>query len=97
MNRLDELLPEAWAKRVGLHKLARMTAIARLKVTLADVSPQVLRRLDVPLTIRLDRLRLVLQAALGWTNTHLWEIRAGDVGWGEPDPDNHWGDGPLDA
>ena len=33
---------------------------------------------------------------MGWTNSHLYEIRAGDVGWGEPDPD--WGrDGPLDA
>ena len=32
---------------------------------------------------------------MGWTNSHLYEIRAGDVGWGIPDPD--WGDGPLDA
>jgi hypothetical protein len=33
---------------------------------------------------------------MGWTNSHLYEIRAGDVGWSEPDPD--WGrDGPLDA
>jgi hypothetical protein len=69
--------------------------IARLKVTLDDVKPQVLRRLEVPLTIRLDRLHLVLQAALGWTNSHLYELRAQDVGWGVPDPD--FRDGPLDA
>ncbi|MHB0709418.1 plasmid pRiA4b ORF-3 family protein, partial [Roseomonas mucosa] len=50
---------------------------------------------EVPLTIRLDRLHLVLQAAMGWTNSHLYEIRARDVGWGMPDPD--WGGGPLDA
>src|ERR1700680_1297086 len=31
----------------------------------------------------------------GWTNSHLYEIRAGDVGWGMTDPD--WGDGPLGA
>jgi Plasmid pRiA4b ORF-3-like protein len=49
----------------------------------------------VPLTIRLDRLHLVLQAAMGWTNSHLYEIRARDVGWGRPDP--NFGDGPLDA
>jgi hypothetical protein len=73
-----------------------MTAIARLKITLEDVKPQVLRRIDVPLTIRLDRLHIVLQAALGWTNTHLWEIRAGDIGWGPQDEDD-FGDGPLDA
>ena len=60
-----------------------MTApsIARLKVTLDDVKPAVQRRLEVPLTIRLDRLHLVLQAALGWTNSHLYEIKAGGVGW----------------
>ena len=72
-----------------------MTAIARLKITLDDVEPKVLRRLEVPLGIKLDRLHLVLQAALGWTNSHLFEIRAGGAGWGLPDPD--WPDGPLDA
>jgi hypothetical protein len=70
-------------------------AIARLKVTLDDVKPTVLRRIEVPLTIRLDRLHLAIQAAMGWSNSHLYEIRAGDVGWGDPDPD--WRDGPLDA
>jgi len=69
--------------------------IARLKITLNDVEPAVLRRIEVPFDIRLDRLHLVIQAAMGWTNTHLYEIRARDVGWGIPDRD--WGDGPLDA
>jgi Plasmid pRiA4b ORF-3-like protein len=70
-------------------------AILRLKVTLDDVEPKVLRRLEVPADIKLDRLHLTLQAALGWTNSHLYEIRARDTGWGLPDPD--WPDGPLDA
>jgi hypothetical protein len=76
---------------------ARKTSasIARLKITLDDVEPKVMRRMEVPLTIRLDRLHLALQAALGWTNSHLYEIRAEDVGWGIPDPD--WSGGPLDA
>jgi hypothetical protein len=69
--------------------------IARLKITLDDVKPEVLRRIEVPLTIRLDRLHLAIQAAMGWSNSHLYEIRGRDVGWGEPDAD--WGDGPLDA
>src|SRR5208337_4364132 len=74
-----------------------MTAasIAHLRIRLDHVEPVVVRRLEVPLTIRLDRLHLVLQAAMGWTNSHLYEIRARDVGWGMPDPD--LGDGPLDA
>ena len=73
-----------------------MTAIVRLKVTLDDVEPKVLRRIEVPLDIELDRLHLILQAALGWTNSHLYEIRVKDARWGLPDPD--WpDDGPLDA
>jgi hypothetical protein len=71
------------------------TDIVRLKITLDDVEPGVMRRVEVPLSIRLDRLHAVLQTALGWTNSHLWEIRAGETGWGIPDKD--WGDGPNDA
>lgn len=69
--------------------------IARLKITLEDVNPIVMRRVEVPLAIRLDRLHAVLQTALGWTSSHLWEFRAGETGWGIPDRD--WGDGPHDA
>jgi hypothetical protein len=60
----------------------------RLKITLNDIEPAVLRRIEVPFDIRLDRLHLAIQAAMSWTNTHR------DVGWGIPDRD--WGDGPLD-
>lgn len=71
-------------------------AVLRLKVTLNDVEPKVLRRIEVPADIKLDhRLHLTLQAALCWTNSHLFEIRARDVGWGQPSPG--WPDGPLDA
>ena len=73
-----------------------MTLVARLKVTLYDVEPQVLRRFDVPLKIRLSRLHEVIQAAMGWTNTHLYEFRAGGAGWGVPDPDGFY-EGPLPA
>ena len=66
-----------------------------LKVTLDDVTPTVMRRIEVPFDIRLDRLHLVLQTALGWTNSHLYEFRISDVGFGIPDPE--WCDGPLAA
>ncbi len=69
----------------------------RLKITLDDVAPEVLRRILVPLDIRLDRLHLALQAAMGWTNTHLWEIRMRGVGFGPPDPHAGWGAGPQNA
>lgn len=71
--------------------------IARLKITLDDVKPAVLRRVEVPFGIRLDRLHLTIQAAMGWTNSHLYEIRAGDVGWSTPYPDQDWAGDFLDA
>jgi hypothetical protein len=64
----------------------------RLKVTLDRVEPEVMRRLVVPLTIRLDRLHFTLQAAFGWTNTHLHAFTAGGVEWGGPEPDFPAGD-----
>jgi hypothetical protein len=71
--------------------------IARLKITLDEVRPAVLRRIEVPFDIRLDRLHLAIQAAMGWTNTHLYEIRARDVGWSTPDADADWSNDFLDA
>jgi|SRR5689334_5225932 hypothetical protein len=72
-------------------------SIARLKITLDDVKPVVLRRLEVPFDIRLDRLHLTVQAAMGWTNSHLYELRAGDVGWSTPYPEEDWAGDFLDA
>jgi hypothetical protein len=46
-----------------------------------------MRRVDVPFDIRLDRLHLVIQAAMGWTNSHLFEFRLGETGWGIPNRD----------
>ncbi|WP_309144986.1 MULTISPECIES: plasmid pRiA4b ORF-3 family protein [unclassified Bradyrhizobium] len=54
------------------------TTAVRIKVTLKDVKPEVMRRLVVPVTLRLDRLHLTLQAAFGWTNGHLFEFFAGE-------------------
>lgn len=58
-----------------------------MKITLDDAEPKVLRRIEVPLAIKLDRLHLTTQAPMGWTNSHLYEIRARAAGWRIPDPD----------
>ena len=71
--------------------------IARLKITLDNVTPVVLRRVEVPFDIRLDRLHLTIQAAMGWTNSHPYEIRAGGVGWSTPYPDADWAGDFIDA
>ena len=44
--------------------MAAKTDIVRLKITL-DVKPVVMRRVVVPINIRLDRLHAVMQAAVG--------------------------------
>lgn len=73
------------------------TTAIRIKATLKDVKPEVMRRLVVPVTLRLDRLHLTLLAAFGWTNSHLFEFHAGEERWGTPDPDGHFGPQPIDA
>ncbi len=50
--------------------------IARLRVELDEVAPAVIRRVEVPLDIRLDDLHFVLQIAIGWQNGHPFEFRA---------------------
>lgn len=71
--------------------------VARLKITLDAVKPAVVRCIEVPFDIRLDRLHLTIQAGLGWTNSHLYEIRAGDVGWSTLHPEADWPEDFLDA
>ena len=71
--------------------------VVRLKITLDAVKPAVLRRSEAPFDIRLDRLHLTIQAGLGWTNSHLYEIRAGDVGWSTLYPEADWPEDFLDA
>jgi len=67
-------------------------SLVRLKVTLDDVQPLVMRRVVVPFRIRFNRLHEVLQAAFGWTSSHLFRIR--DAGFGLPDGGF---DEPIDA
>ncbi|GAA5160040.1 hypothetical protein GCM10023321_42030 [Pseudonocardia eucalypti] len=61
-----------------------------MRVTLRDVSPAVVRVIDVPATSSLPELHELLQVAVGWTNSHLHQFVAGDRTYGPPDPD--WGD-----
>ena len=60
-----------------------MTDIARLRVEIDEVTPAVVRRIEVPVSIRLDDLHFVLQIAIGWQNCHPFEFRAGSAAGGE--------------
>ena len=59
-----------------------MSGIARLRVEVEQVEPAVIRRLEVPLDIRLDQLNVVLQVAIGWQNCHPFEFRHGETVYG---------------
>jgi hypothetical protein len=61
-----------------------------LRVTLRDVLPAVVRLIDVPAASSLPELHDLLQAALGWTDSHLHQFIAGNRTYGVADPD--WGD-----
>lgn len=63
--------------------------IFELKVTLAESDPPIWRRIQVPSDTTLYKLHHILQAAMGWTNSHLYQFEDQDGFYGEPDPD--WG------
>jgi hypothetical protein len=65
-----------------------MAEIARLCVEIDEVAPAVIRRVEVPLAIRLDDLHFVLQIAIGWQNCHPFEFRVGETAWGLLDRDD---------
>jgi hypothetical protein len=68
--------------------------IYQLKVTLRYTKPPIWRRLLVPASMTLEGLHDVLQAAMGWTDSHLHEIRVGQKRFGIPDPDDQLMDLP---
>jgi hypothetical protein len=64
-----------------------MPDIYQLKVTLLGTKPPIWRRLLVPTHLTLAKLHDVLQIAMGWDSSHLYEFSVGEQLYGEPDPD----------
>jgi len=50
--------------------------IFRFKIILDNILPQIWRRIDVNNDITFYQFHLIIQAAMGWTNSHLHEFRA---------------------
>jgi Plasmid pRiA4b ORF-3-like protein len=62
--------------------------VLQVRITLADVTdPPVWRQVLVPAGYTLDRVHAVIQAAMGWQNSHLHEFMIHDREYGAPDPD----------
>lgn len=68
--------------------------VLQVRVTLEGVGPVIWRRLLVPGGVRLPRLHQMLQAAMGWTDSHLHQFRIDGVLWGMHFDD--WSDDELD-
>ena len=60
--------------------------IFQIKVTLRYTRPPIWRRLLVPSGFTLEDLHSVIQAAMGWDNSHLHEFRIGQKRFGKSDP-----------
>jgi hypothetical protein len=52
--------------------------VLQLRVVLDEVEPVVWRRVLVPGSVRLDKLHRILQATMGWEDSHLHSFRVGD-------------------
>ncbi|MFC4912387.1 plasmid pRiA4b ORF-3 family protein [Actinomadura gamaensis] len=61
------------------------SSVHRIKVTLTGLRPPIWRRLEVPSAMPLDALHLVLQAAFGWENYHMWSFETGSGTYGVAD------------
>jgi len=59
----------------------------RLRVTLLGVEPAVMRVIDVPAVSTLPELHELLQAAVGWTDSHLHQFVTGEARYGVLDLD----------
>ena len=59
----------------------------QLKVTLQNTKPPIWRRVLVENAQPLSELHVILQLAMGWTDSHLHQFRVGDRLIGEPDPE----------
>lgn len=55
---------------------AATSTIHTIKVTLADIQPEIWRRLQVPSATTLTVLHQIIQDAFGWENYHMWEFTA---------------------
>jgi hypothetical protein len=65
-------------------KTVQNGTVHQLKTTLLEVDPPVWRRLLVPSDATLADLNFILQAAMGWTNSHLHQFTIAEVDYSDP-------------
>jgi Plasmid pRiA4b ORF-3-like protein len=68
--------------------------ILRADVHILGIEPRISRTLELPITLNLAQLHEVLQAAFGWTDSHLHQFNIGGLIYGAPEFDE---DGLFDS
>jgi len=58
--------------------------VHQLKITLLEVDPPIWRRVLVPSELTLGDLNFILQAAMGWTNSHLHQLTIDGIEYSDP-------------
>lgn len=61
--------------------------IFQIHITLRYIEPPVWRRIEVPSDTKLGKLHRIIQAVMGWNDTHLHQFVAGRERYGIPDPE----------
>ncbi len=60
----------------------------QMKVTLADISPPIWRKIQVTSDTTLGKLHQILQVTMGWSDYHLHEFIIGGTSYGKPDKED---------
>ena len=68
--------------------------IATIRVELRDSDPVIWREVEAPTSVTLKVLHDIIQAVMGWFDSHLWEFTIGGQRYGLP-MDEDWGTEPL--
>lgn len=63
---------------------SKHSPIYQYKISLEHVRPTVWRRIQVPAIVRLGRLHDIIQAVMGWTNSHLHRFEIGGMQYSDP-------------
>jgi hypothetical protein len=67
--------------------------IATVRIELRDTDPVIWREVEVPTSITLQVLHDIIQAAMGWDDSHLWEFMIDKQRYGVP-MDEDWETAP---
>jgi len=62
--------------------------IVRTEIHILGIEPKISRTLELPITLNLAELHEVLQAAFGWTDSHLHQFSIGGLIYGAPEFDD---------